>query len=56
MWAYPELRTLADMPRYHARYNPDLPAIRCADRHMTHGERHTDSSRLANGLLAQMRG
>lgn len=42
MWADPEVQTLA--------------AIRFADRHITHGELHTESSRLANGLLAQMRG
>ncbi|MDB5699182.1 MAG: hypothetical protein JWN69_1986 [Alphaproteobacteria bacterium] len=27
MWAYPEIRTLGDLPAYYARHDPDRPAL-----------------------------
>jgi acyl-CoA synthetase (AMP-forming)/AMP-acid ligase II len=46
----PEIVTLADIPRYHARVRPHAVAIVHESRTTTYGALHEHSSRAANGL------
>jgi long-chain acyl-CoA synthetase len=48
----PEIRTLADVPRYHARIRPDAAAMTFGDRVTTYAEWNKRCSRVANGLTA----
>lgn len=48
----PEIRTLADVPRHHARVRPDAPAMTFGDRVTTYAEWNKRCSRVANGLAA----
>ncbi len=51
MWAYPEISTLGDTPRYHALHNPDAPALAFADEAISYAALDTESTRVANALL-----
>jgi acyl-CoA synthetase (AMP-forming)/AMP-acid ligase II len=48
----PEIVTLADIPRHHARIRPHAIATIHGDRATTFAELHRRSSRVANGLIA----
>jgi acyl-CoA synthetase (AMP-forming)/AMP-acid ligase II len=48
----PEIVTLADIPRHHARWSPRAIATIHADRTTTFEALHVRSSRVANGLIA----
>jgi acyl-CoA synthetase (AMP-forming)/AMP-acid ligase II len=48
----PEIVTLADLSRYHARVRPDATAAIHANRMTSYAELDRRSSRVANGLLA----
>jgi acyl-CoA synthetase (AMP-forming)/AMP-acid ligase II len=48
----PEIVTLADIPRHHARVRPHAIATLYADRATTFESLHQRSSRVANGLIA----
>jgi acyl-CoA synthetase (AMP-forming)/AMP-acid ligase II len=48
----PEIVTLADIPRHHARVRPRATAIVHGDRATTFESLHRRSSRVANGLIA----
>lgn len=52
MWAYPEIRSLADIPRFHARLHPDKPALLFRDRLTTFRELDLASNRIANAVLS----
>jgi acyl-CoA synthetase (AMP-forming)/AMP-acid ligase II len=53
MWTFPEVRTLGDTPRYHARHHPEAPALAFAGAFVTHGALDTHSTQVANALLAR---
>ena len=44
--------TIAEIARTHAAERPDKIAIICNDRTLTYGELHTESSKVANALIA----
>ncbi|GMV00662.1 MAG: fatty-acid--CoA ligase [Burkholderiales bacterium] len=48
-----ELRTLADIPRWHARERPDRVALVCGSRHVTFAELNRFANRAANGLAGE---
>jgi long-chain acyl-CoA synthetase len=48
----PEINTLADVPRYHARVRPDAAAMTFGDRVTTYAQWDKRCSRAANGLTA----
>lgn len=48
----PEITTLADVPRYHARLRPHAAAMTFNDRITTYGAWNTRCSQVANGLAA----
>lgn len=52
MWVFPEIRTLGDTPRYHARHNGSAPALVFAGDIVTYADLDRESTRLANALLA----
>ena len=48
-----EIRTIADVPRFHAKYRPDNIAARFEGRETTYGEFDARTSRIAQALLAE---
>jgi len=48
-----ELRTLADIPRWHARERPDRVALVCGSRYVTFAELNCFANRAANGLAEE---
>jgi long-chain acyl-CoA synthetase len=53
MHGWKGLRTLAEIPRWHARHRPDRVALICAERRTTFAELNRLASRAANGLIAE---
>lgn len=51
MWAYPEVRTLGDYPRYWAQHDADRPALRTRDRCVPFAEFDVVANRVANYLI-----
>jgi acyl-CoA synthetase (AMP-forming)/AMP-acid ligase II len=51
MWVFPEIRTLGDIPRYHARRRPDATALISEGRTVSFGELDRESNAIANSLL-----
>jgi long-chain acyl-CoA synthetase len=47
-----ELRTVADVPGFHARRQPDTPAIICAGRQLDYAGLHRTSNRIGHALRA----
>jgi acyl-CoA synthetase (AMP-forming)/AMP-acid ligase II len=52
MWVYPEIRTLADIPRYHARIRPSQPAVTFENRCLDFTGLDRNSSRVAHAIIA----
>ncbi len=52
MWVFPEIRTLGDIPRYHARRRPDAPAVVSGGRTTSFSALDRESNAVANALLA----
>ncbi len=48
----PEIQTLADVPRHHARVRPDAAAMTFGERITTYAEWNKRCSQVANGLAA----
>ena len=53
MWVFPEIRTLGDIPRYHARHRPAAPALLIDGRATRFDELDRQSNRVAHALLAR---
>ena len=53
MWAFPEIRTLGDIPRYHARHRPSAPALLSAGCTTRFDELDRQSNQAAHALLAR---
>ncbi|MDX9787800.1 MAG: AMP-binding protein [Desulfobacterales bacterium] len=51
MWIYPEIKTLADVPTYHAKHRGDEKVFLMADRSITYNEWERESNRIANALI-----
>jgi long-chain acyl-CoA synthetase len=49
---HPDVRTVAQIPGYHADRRPDTTAITCAGRSLTYAELHAESNRIAHALSA----
>jgi fatty-acyl-CoA synthase/long-chain acyl-CoA synthetase len=49
---FPELRTLAAIPAFHAEHRPDACALLVQDRAVSYAELHRASNRTAHALLA----
>ncbi|WP_394617204.1 long-chain-fatty-acid--CoA ligase [Lentzea sp. JNUCC 0626] len=47
-----DLRTVAQIPGYHAERTPGVPAITCAGRTLTYAELHVESNRVGHALIA----
>lgn len=52
MWVFPEIRTLGDIPRYHARQRPEASAISSDGAVTSFAELDRESNRMANALIA----
>jgi len=52
MWIYPEIRSLADIPRYHARKTPNRLALQFGNIVTSFAELDQRSNQVANALLA----
>lgn len=53
MWAYPEIRTLGDYPRYWSRHDPERTALKTLDRTVSFAEFDSLANRAAHFLLGQ---
>ncbi|MDX9786128.1 MAG: AMP-binding protein [Desulfobacterales bacterium] len=51
MWIYPEIKTLADVPSYHAKHRGDNDVFLLEDRTVTYNELERESNRIANALI-----
>jgi acyl-CoA synthetase (AMP-forming)/AMP-acid ligase II len=51
MWVYPEIRTLADVPRFHARHQPSKTALIFEGRTTSFLDLDKKSNSIANALL-----
>ena len=49
---HPDVRTVAQIPGYHAARRPDTTAIACAGLALTYAELHAESNRIAHALIA----
>jgi acyl-CoA synthetase (AMP-forming)/AMP-acid ligase II len=53
MWAYPEIASMADVPRFHARHRGDAQALRFGQVARSWSEFNERTSRIANALIEQ---
>ncbi|MGD9968050.1 MAG: long-chain-fatty-acid--CoA ligase [Hyphomonadaceae bacterium] len=53
MGTWRRLKTLADIPHFHARVRADGIALMCGERHVTYGQLDRQSSAAARALLAE---
>ncbi|MDX9787796.1 MAG: long-chain-fatty-acid--CoA ligase [Desulfobacterales bacterium] len=53
MWIYPEIKTLADVPAYHAQHRGDETVFLLSDRSITFNELERQSNRVANALVTK---
>lgn len=53
MWIYPEIASMADVSRYHARVRAEAPALRFGGRTNTWQQFDARVSRIANALIAR---
>lgn len=53
MWAYPEIRTLADYPAYWSRHDPERAMLRNASRTITFAEMDVLANQSAHWLLGR---
>lgn len=52
MWNYPVIRTLGDIPRFHAGVSPEKPAILFEGQALSFGDLDRQSNRIANAIVA----
>jgi len=53
---HPELQTVAAVAARHARWQPDAPAIICAEHSLDYAQLHRESNRIAHALRAEALG
>ncbi|KUN04571.1 long-chain fatty acid--CoA ligase [Streptomyces yokosukanensis] len=49
---HPELQTLVRTTSFHARHQPETPAVLCEGRTLTYGQLHRESNRVAHAIQA----
>jgi long-chain acyl-CoA synthetase len=53
MWAYPEIRTLGDVPAYYARTDPQRIALKCGARAVSFADFERSCRQFAHFLVAR---